>query len=72
MSELTPRQRREVGQAIRHVGRAMRALNRANLPDPTDFVGHRFPLHNGVQLLAKASDALIDAMEIADPSDGES
>lgn len=56
---LTPRQVHEINTAIRHLGRAMKALERANIPLPRDYATSTYRLNLGVDLVGKASDALI-------------
>jgi len=67
-AELTPRQRRQVNLAIGHLGRAMKALQRADLPLPPPSLGTSpfYDLDRGVRLVGEASDALIDGMEQLD------
>lgn len=63
MIELTPRQIREVNIAIRHLGRAMKALNRAKVPLDSGYTPWRYSLNKGEQRVGQASDALIDGLE---------
>lgn len=63
---LTPRQKREVDVALRHLGRAMKALGRADLPDAegwSDRSGWVNGLQRGLRKVGEASDTLIDALE---------
>lgn len=60
---LTARQVRELNLAVRHLGRAMKALERAGIPPARDFQTTLYRLNNGIDLTAKASDALIDGLE---------
>ena len=59
---LTARQVRELNLAVRHLGRAMKALERAGIPLARDFQTTLYRLNNGIDLTAKASDALIDGL----------
>jgi hypothetical protein len=69
VSGLTPYQRREVETAVRHVGRAMRALSRANLAHPVGIAGQdAWALYDGERRLGQASDRLIDGLEGAPPT----
>lgn len=68
--DLTAKQAAQVTLAIRHLGRAMKALERAKLPHP--HVGGRrwtWLLDNGHRALLEASDKLIDGMEAADTTE---
>jgi hypothetical protein len=40
----------------------MKALDRARIPLPRDFVTSEYRLARGVELVAKASDALLDGI----------
>lgn len=53
--------------ALRHLGRAMAALQRANVPPAGDFVTGLYRLNVGVDLVGKASAALIDGIEAIAP-----
>jgi hypothetical protein len=66
MSEraLTPRQKREVDTALRHLGRAMGALGRVDLPLARAGESWLFPLNKGERLVGEASNSLIDGLEI--------
>lgn len=69
---LTPRQLREVNTALRHLGRAMAALDRAQLPQVPpagNYVEWLFDLHRGEQRTASASNSLIDGLEAYAPGD---
>lgn len=64
MADLSPRQEHEVSMAIKHLGRAMKAIHRADLPALSESQ-HRealYHLHRGMTLLQKASDAMIEGM----------
>lgn len=73
---LTPGQRKQMEAAIRHLGRAMRALDRAGLlatqPDTRAHAG-RWAIHDGARSLTQASDRLIAGMQLLDgDADAES
>lgn len=59
---VTKRQLRDLNAAIAHIGRAMRALDRAELDD-SDVGKHTFTLRRGSQRLQSASNHLIRAAE---------
>lgn len=63
---LTPRQRREVDMAVRHLGRALRSLERAALPWGTGSERPLLELNRGERLTAEASDKLIDGLTLID------
>jgi hypothetical protein len=64
MAELTARQRADIATAVRHLGRAMRALDRAGLPD-ADTSALR-ELHDGQRAAGEASDHLIAGLVALD------
>ena len=68
--QLTAGQLREVNTAIRHIGRALRALNRANLPvaGSSGTEGWLFELNRGERKLGEASDQIIDGLILLDPT----
>lgn len=66
---LTPRQRRDVDTAVRHIGRAMRALARADVPSGTATERAILDLNRGERLLGQASDKLIDGLMLLDGAD---
>lgn len=66
---LTDRQHRELVQAVRHIGRAMRALDRAKVPNPPRIgvcPEWLINLYDGEDMLRAASDRLIDGLEAFD------
>lgn len=66
---LTNRQRREVEAAVRHIGRAMQALSRADIPIPESGSGKgEWAFYDGLRRLGQASNRLIDGLE-AEPAD---
>lgn len=63
---LSEKQKREVDMALSHLGRAMKALSRANLPDAegwSDRATWVNGLQQGLRKVGEASDVLIDALE---------
>lgn len=52
--------------AVRHLGRALRALNRAKVPDGTSSERAILELNRGERLTAQASDKLIDGLLLMD------
>lgn len=61
---LTARETREITMAIRHIGRAMKALERSGLRPPTGSdEASRWLIERGQRSLFEASDRLISAME---------
>lgn len=63
---LTARQRREADVAVRHLGRALRALDRANIPSGTATDRALLELNRGERLAGQASDKLIDGLMLLD------
>lgn len=64
--ELTARQEREIAVALRHLGRAMRAMSRANLPLDPETDGTEslvWELIRAERQIGQASDRMIDALE---------
>ena len=66
---LAPKQRREVDTAVRHLGRAMRALDRARVPAGAATERAILELNRGERLVAQASDKLIDGLLLLDGVD---
>jgi hypothetical protein len=66
---LTDQQRRELNLALRHLGRAMKAIERAKVPPASDFVTLGYRLNVGIEHVYKASDAMIDGL-LSIPTDG--
>lgn len=53
--------------AVRHIGRALRAMSRAGIDVPDAADGKdRWALYDGERHLGQASDRMIDALEIMD------
>lgn len=66
---LTPKQRRELDAAVHYLGRAMRSLDRAQIPDGTATQRALLELRRGARLTAQASDKLIDGLMLIDGAD---
>ncbi len=64
MSELTPRQVRELDTAVRHLGRAMKAFDRAHVPLGQMGESAVFMLNTAEGLTQAASNKLIDGLEL--------
>ena len=60
---LTPRQEKQLNLAIRHLGRAMKALDRAQLPLAKTGEHWLFKINAGERKVGEASDRLIAGME---------
>jgi len=61
---LTNRQRREINMAVRHLGRAMAAMVRANVPQAQGMVSWQHRINDGEASLCQASDELIEGLEM--------
>lgn len=69
---LTAEQLRELNVAVRHLGRAMNALRRADLPYATGTEHALMELNRGERLVGQASDKLIDGlMAVEEEDDGQ-